>query len=485
VDWLNIIFTAVYALLVVSALGSVLFDNREPHRTIAWLLVIVAVPVLGLVLYAFFGQNLRRAYKARHRKAISESVRWLQENEDVRGRLLRTDLSQFPQRYDSLRLFLKKTCQAAAFRSPEPQIFSDGTDFLDALISDINAAQHHVHVEFFIFDDDGAGNRLAQALAQAAQRGVQTRLIYDDVGCWSVPRRVFRRLSEQGVEVQAYSRVHFRWMTHRVNYRNHRKLCIIDGQTGYIGGMNIADRYLHGQPRGTNWRDLMLRITGEAVYGMQTIFLYDWGTCTKKPLIHPDFYPEIASASAEQTAAMPFYQMASTEPFGNCHNMLLAYNHLIENARERILIQTPYFMPSASLIEALQTAAMRGVHVQIMVPERMGSFWMTRANQSYYQDLLDFGAELYAYTLGMLHAKLLVIDDDFASVGSVNIDHRSLEDTFEDSAFIYSAPVAAELAARFAAEKKNCRYIDLQSWNQRTRRRRFVESLMRIFTPLL
>jgi len=485
-DTLSAILSCLYLMLVISALGSVLFDNRDPHRTIAWLLVIVGVPFGGLILYYFFGQNLRREYKARHKKALDEFSLWLQKHDDIKQRLIDIDNNDFPQRYESLRTFQQNTCQALTFKGKNTIFFNNAADFIESLIKDIQAAKSHVHLEFFIFEDDCVGQQVADALSQAAKRGVQTRLIYDDVGCWKVPRVFFKNMEDNGVKVEAYSKVHFRWVTHRVNYRNHRKICVIDGNTAYLGGMNIAKRYVYGEREGRNWKDLMMRMEGTAVNGAQSIFLYDWLVCSGEWMADISlFSPLKENEIAETKNENAFIQVVTTEPFGSCHNILMGYNHLIENARQRILIQTPYFMPSASLLAALQTAARRGVDVEVMVPDNLDSFWMTHANHSYYYDVLSAGVNIFTYMPGMLHSKMLLIDDDFVSVGSVNIDYRSLEETFEDSAFIYDKKINEQLANMFMQEKINCKQIDYAKWKKRSFIHRTAEALMRIFTPLL
>jgi len=466
---LSHILLAVYALLIVAALLNVLTDNREPDKTIAWLLVLLGLPVAGFILYLFFGKNLKQEYRSRKRNAKRIS-------RQVFSRFIRKDIDHYPPRYESLMLSQKKACYALPYLARDIRLIQRGADYFQTLEDDIDQARHHVHIESFIFENDQAGQRIAQALARAAQRGVEVRLIYDDVGCWTVPRRFFRAMRQRGIQAEPFERVRFRMLTHRVNYRNHRKIAVIDGRIAYAGGMNIADRY--ADPA---WRDQQVRLQGSAVYGLQQIFLSDWFLCTSQDLADSPYYPDLPAAGQPEALA----QIVSTEPFGTCHNLLMAYTHLIENARQRILIQTPYFMPTETIRDAIRNAALRGVKVQIMVPAKPGGRWMTRANESYFQSVLEMGAEILAYNPGMLHAKTLVIDDDFAAVGSVNIDYRSLLDTFEDSAFFYDADVNARLAALFAADKPQCTLVDLDTWKRRSTLRKLSESFIRIFTPLM
>jgi len=461
-----------YVFLVANAMGAVMLDNRQPVKTIAWLLVILLIPVVGLLLYYFFGQDIRHEVLL-NKKSIDLLT------QKVMGHYIRQDRYEVPQQLKSLLLLMKRISYSLPFGGNDAQFYTCGSDFLIQLLKDIDGAQHHVHLEFFIVENDAVGNLLSDALLDAVKRGVIVRMIYDDVGCWSVPRHFFKKLRNGGVAVHAFLPVHFRWLSHRVNYRNHRKIVVIDGKIGYIGGMNIAMRYLRGE-HGRVWSDLQMRVCGGAVYGLQQLFLSDWYYVSEQLINDMKYYPAMTSP-AGRGALM---QITMSVPFGRWPNFQMAYNLIIQMAQKQILIQTPYFMPTETILESLQTAALRGVHVEIMVPLKPGGFWMTWANEAYYGDVLKAGVQIYAYRPGMLHAKMMVIDDLFCSVGSVNLDFRSLNDTFEDSAFIYDTDIAKDMKKLFNKAKKDCKLIDLDLWNGRNCRRRVLESFVKIFSPL-
>ena len=466
------IVVAFYVFLVLSAMGAVMLDNRQPVKTIAWLLVLLLIPIVGLVLYYFFGQNIRREFvmSKRNIELLTQKVVSYYVNQEQYS---------VPERFQSVMLMMKKISFALPFGGNVAKFYTRGASFLSDLLSDIAHAQQHVHVEFYIMEDDELGGAVATALKEAVARGVSVKLIYDDVGCWSVARRFFREMREAGIDVQPFQPVHFRRLSHRVNYRNHRKIVIVDGRVGYTGGMNLASRYIHGE-HGGDWRDLHFRVEGAAVYGLQQLFLADWFYASQELINDMNYYPKL-SQLANGGALM---QIVMSAPLGQWNNIQMAYNHLIQSAREYILIQTPYFMPTETLLEALQTAALRGVKVQVMVPLKPGGFWMTWANESFYGDVLKAGGEIYAYRPGMLHAKALVIDGVFCSVGSANMDFRSLNDTFEGTAFFYDEKIAEEVKALYNEAKKACMRVDLHMWNHRNRRRRLLESFVRIFSPL-
>ena len=472
VIYLNVVLLVLYFFLVISAFLAVMLDNRQPIKTIAWILFLFLVPVVGLLFYYFFGQNIRR-----ERRFNKKSFGELTHKPLVQ--FVRQSTIDYPEKYVSLIRFFKMNSIALPFSGNAADFYTEGRDFVDSLVKDISQARHHVHLEFYIIEDDGVGRRITEALAEAVERGVQVRFLYDDVGCCTVKKRFFRHMENQGIQVAAFGPVHFRRLSHRVNYRNHRKLTVIDGCIGYIGGMNLADRYVYGE-RGGNWRDLHMRITGAAVYGIQQLFIADWYHAAEEMISSAEFFPETIPMA--QPGAL--VQIVSTAPFGKWPTIMMGFDRVIQNARKYIFIQTPYFMPTETVLESLQTAALSGVKVQIMVPLKPGGFWMTWANESYYGDVLKAGAEVFAYKPGMLHAKAMIVDDDFCSVGSANLDFRSLGQTFEDSAFIYDTEMTQRVKQLFIDARQDCMKIDLDMWNGRNLRRRILESFVRIFSPL-
>ena len=466
------VILAFYAFLVLNSMGAVMLDNRQPVKTIAWILVILLIPVIGLLFYYFFGQNIRReiifnkkSLDLLMQKKVLKYVCPLPDN--------------MPQRFRSVVELMRRICYAEPFSGNNTRFYTDGNDFILNLLNDIGRARHHVHLEFFIINDDPVGRLVADALIDAARRGIVVRFLYDDVGCWSVRRHFFARLRCGGVQVQPFQPVHFRRLSHRVNYRNHRKIVVVDGCVGYIGGMNIALRYLRGE-NGGKWQDLHSRLKGTVVYSLQQIFFSDWYYASREMITGHEYYPPLKSLHVSGA----FVQIVISAPLGQWASIRMAYNNIIQNAQNYILVQTPYFMPTETILESLQTAALRGVRVEIMVPYKPGGFWMTWANESYYGDVLKAGIQVLAYQPGMLHAKTLIVDDCFCSVGSANMDFRSLNDTFEDSAFFYDKEVTLQVKSLYEQARRDCEPITLEMWNGRNRRRRLLESFVRIFSPL-
>jgi len=467
-----IVVLCVYLVLIVNAILAVMLSGGQPSRTIAWILFLFMFPVAGLLFYYLLGQNIRgkRFYNRRKIKRIVEKSNYV-------GVLPHCSIPGIVPHIASLIHFFKSGCESHLLEGNNLRYFTWGKDFFDHMLKDISEAQHHVHLEFFIIEDDTVGKQLRQALVAAAERGVNVRLIYDEIGCWAISQHYFSTMRQAGVEVAAFMPIYFKYLSHRVNYRNHRKLVVIDGRIGYLGGMNIAERYVPNNP--DEWLDMHVRMEGFAVYGMQYLFLEDWYVATEQTVSDTSFYPHDAGAKHGKAV-----QVIGTTPFDDWAIMQMGYNRLFQNARSNICIQTPYFMPPASVLEALQTATMCGVKVSIMVPAVPDSVWMKRMNESYYGDILKAGVELYLYEPGMLHAKTMMVDDCILSVGSINLDFRSLGQTFEDTAIIYDAEETLRVKALFDAAKENCRHLTMAEWKKRPLKRRLIESLMRIFSPL-
>lgn len=461
----------LYMLLVVATIVVVVTDNRNPVKTLAWLLVLIFVPLAGLVLFFFFGRTNRKE------KLISN-----------RGlnRLMRRPMEDFqkqeslqPQVADDRKMkFFENINRALPFEGNEVRAMTNGTDFFISLLRDIYTADDHIHLEFFKFEDDPAGRLLRDALFDAAARGVRVRVIYDDVGCWQVRSSFFEEMLERGIEVRGFLKVRFPLFTSKVNYRNHRKIVVIDGKTGYTGGMNIAVRYLRGVDWG-RWRDTMIRLKGRAVYGLQTVFLTDWYAMDRALYDSPEYFPSTGSPGNA------LVQIVTSSPIGDSRDYMQGLLLAITNAKDYFYIQTPYFLPADPIRLALKTIAMAGVDVRIMIPEKADTILTHYASCSFLDDMMSSGVNFYFYSEGFIHAKMVVSDDNFAVIGSTNIDFRSLEHNFEVNAVMYDKESALMCRDIFQRDMKSCRAADILQWKERPRTRKIAESLMRLLSPLL
>lgn len=472
--WSLLIF---YGVVLLGTILVVILDNRQPVKTVAWILVLVSLPFLGLILFYFFGQNIRKE------RLISRKNVQLLTRKSLTGYFTQPPYRVAPE-YVRLVHFFEKQNLSLPFGNNELAFYNEGADFLHSLLHEIAQARHHVHLETYIFEDDEVGCLVRDALVAKAVEGVEVRLMYDDVGCWAVKQRFFDDMARKGVRVQGFMPVRFPRFTHKVNYRNHRKVCIIDGKVGFVGGMNLADRYM-GKALGDQaklWRDMHLCIRGGAVYGLQRSFLTDWFFMTQILITDARYYPPVETIFHDSEAVV---QIVTSDPVANWPEIMYGFTWIIQNAKRYVYIQSPYFMPTEQVLTALQTAAMSGVDVRLMVPERPDSRWLRWANESYFAEVLEAGVKVYCFQPGFLHSKCLVVDDMLTTVGSTNMDFRSFENNFEMNAFIYDEAAALKVRKLFEADLKCCTQLDLDKWHQRSYMRRLRESFVRIFSPLL
>lgn len=462
----------MYMMVAVVTAFSVVLNNRVPVKTLAWVLVILGVPFLGLLIFYVFGRDNRRRHLINKRSLTQIQKRCF----PVYNRRYIADC--IPERYVSLVRFFENVADSYPTVNNSIEILADGTSFFTRLIREIYAAKEHIHVQFYIFMDDAMGHLLRDVLMDKAREGVEVRLLYDDVGCWRVDKDFFEEMRCAGMYVQAFLKERFPMLSSSLNYRNHRKIVIVDGKTAFIGGMNVADRYVTGGSWG-GWRDIMLCVHGEAVYGIQVSFLVDWYFADRSLVSGTRYFPKM------EVAPGPMMQIVVSNPIGTWREMLQGVGHLISNCKEYLYIQTPYFMPSDFVLTAILNLALAGVDVRIMVPERSDSGITELASRSFLGDVMYAGVKVYLYRGGFLHSKMLVCDDMLASVGSANIDFRSFECNFEINAFVYDEGIAGQLRSVFLEDTHSCRLFTYKEYRGRSLWQRFKESLARLFSPVL
>lgn len=460
-----------YFLVVCCTIIVVLLENRQPVKTIAWILVLVALPVVGLLLFYFFGQDIRKE------RYISRKNIALLSRKSLTGYYSQSPC-RLPSPYVRLIRFFERQNKSLPFSCDELVFYTEGTAFIEALLAEMKQARHHIHLEVYIFENDEVGRRVRDVLVEKAQAGVEVRLLYDDVGCLAVKQRFFDDMARYGVRVEGFMPVRFPRFTHKVNYRNHRKICVVDGRVGFVGGMNIADRYVGKQGL---WRDTHLRISG-AVYGLQRTFLMDWFFVSGNLITDGRYYPSLAP---EPQGGGTLLQIVTSDPVAKWPDIMYGFTWIIQNAQRYVYIQSPYFMPTEPILVALQTAAVSGVDVRLMVPERPDTRWLRWANESYFSEILRAGVKVFRYRPGFLHSKCLIVDDALVSIGSSNMDFRSFESNFEVNAFVYDAKVACRARAFFEEDLLQCSQLVYSEWKKRGYLRRLRESFIRIFSPLL
>ncbi len=478
--WFRTALTVVYVLMVVSIIVTIIREKRDPVKSLAWIAAIALVPVLGLAVYVLFGRNWRKRKMFSRKEILDE--KWVETvYEQQFSRLSDPGLVATPEienHRGTIRLMLGNSRALLSVHN-RVKVLQNGKATFASLYEALKGAARSIHLEYYIFENDRIGRQVEKILAKKAREGVEVRLIYDGVGTLWTEGSIFRRLRRAGVQVECFMPVVFPWLTSRVNYRNHRKIAVIDGKVAYTGGINIAERYLVGTRLG-RWRDIHLRIEGEAVRMLQSVFITDWHFVRPGERLSADAY--LLDTDIEEICPV---QIAVSGPDSDWAAIMQAFFSAIMKAREKIFISTPYFTPNAALLTALKVAALSGIDVRLLIPGRSDSkmaYWATR---SYVQELLEAGIKVYMYRGGFNHSKLIIIDGEFSSVGSANMDTRSLEDNFELSALIYDRGVAAGLEAGFEADLRSSRRVTLTEWEKRSDWNGALESLARLLSPLL
>ena len=464
-------FNVLYFVIIIGTIFIVILDNRNPVKTMAWVLVLFFLPIVGLVFYFFFGRSTRKE-KLISKKGFT--------------RLIKRPMAEYqaqkafkcPDEQYQLMRFFRKVNNALPFEGNATEVFTDGYSMLYSLMKEISKAKHHIHLQFYIFEDDPAGRLLRDVLIDKARQGVEVRLLYDDVGCWKVPHAFFDEMRGAGIEARSFLKVRFPLFTSKVNYRNHRKIVVIDGRVAYTGGMNIALRYMKGFPWGI-WRDTHIKIKGKAVYGLQTAFLTDWYVVDRTLITSSRYFPEVG------IFGKALIQIVTSDPVGEWRDIMQGLLIAISSSRKYFYIQTPYLLPTEPILMALKTAALAGVDVRIMIPARADT-WITHLGSlSYLDDIMRAGVRIYLYQKGFLHSKLMVSDDTLSTVGSTNMDFRSFEHNFEVNAFMYDPASALMLKGIFLQDQKDAILLQRKTWIKRPWYQKAQESIVRLLAPLL
>ena len=482
-SWLQIgiyVLIALYVFTVASVVFNVILENRNPVRTLAWIIVLVTVPLIGFLFYLYFGVNYRKI-KMFSMKGLGD-MKWLQYMSEDQKQWIKK--SEFLQKKESaevrkLMTLLLNNSKALLTRFNRIQVLRNGEETFQALFQALEDARKFIHLEYYIIAEGRLTARLKDILLRKAREGVEIRIIYDDVGSWSLSKEFIREVRKAGIQIYPFLPVRFHF-ANKANYRNHRKIAVIDGKTGFVGGLNIADRYVDGLPHIGIWRDTHLKVEGEAVTSLQVVFLIDWYFVRQELLLNKNEYlPYIQSDSHV------LVQTVASGPDSDWASIQQTYFTLINMAKRYVFISTPYFMPGETTLNSLKTAAMSGVDVRLLLPHKSDSrltHWCTR---SYVQELLEAGVKIYWYRKGINHSKVIIVDGQVASVGTANMDLRSFEQNFEVSLIIYDREVVKELATDFIKDLQDSTNEVIQKWKFRSKKEQLYESVARLFAPLL
>jgi len=467
-------------LNITLGISIVFLERKDPPSTWAWLMVLMFIPIAGFFLYLIFGKpisgNRIFTWDKKSRIEVKTTVQsQLRAIEEERLEFKDEEIKNYA---DLVYLHLRND-DAIFTDDNQIDIFTDGAEKFNALIQDIEKAKDHIHLLYYILKHDGLGQKIADVLIKKANEGIQVRVLYDALGSRTIKKSYVRRLKNAGIQVKAFFPSKIAKINFKINYRNHRKLAIIDGKIGYIGGFNIGDEYLGKSKKFGYWRDTHLRVVGHAVQSMQSRFVLDWNQASRNHILHEERY--YAAVSAGDVGL----QIVSSGPDTEWEQIKNGYIKMILSAKKYIYIQTPYFIPDESLRDALRIAALSGVDVKIMIPNKPDHpfvYWATLSNSG---DLLNAGAEIFIYQNGFLHAKTIVVDGKIASVGTANIDVRSFRLNFEVNAFIYDEETTMRLVKAFQDDIMLSTQMTKKLYEKRSIGIRFKESISRLISPVL
>ena len=477
---LSDIYILILIINFLFAISIIFIERKKPSSALLWVAVLIFIPLFGFLAYLIFGQTI---YKERIFKIKEKDDRMIEETISEQMKII--DSKKIPLEdktgdYAGMVKMLLATTYAIISNDNEVEIYTEGQKKFEALLEAINSAEETINLQYYIIRNDEASKRIVSALTEKAREGVKVRVLGDAVGCHHLTRNFFSELKAAGGESAYFFRSKYLHINMRINYRNHRKIVIIDGKTGFIGGFNIGEEDLGKGPLGY-WRDTHLKITGSAVHSLQARFFLDWNYAAEQDT---DFFSQLyfPDINREKGAVM---QIVSSGPDSRGESIKKGYIKLVNNARESIYIQTPYFIPDQSILDALKIAAESGIDVRIMYPCKPDHPFVYWAGFSYLWELMESGVRVFTYDRGFIHAKTIVVDGVASSVGSANWDIRSFSLNFEANAFMYDKKISTKLKEIFEEDLEYCTEKTLADYNKRTRTIRFKESVSRLLSGIL
>lgn len=489
---INVTINIIWGITILTIIFVLIMENRSPSKTLSWILILFFLPVIGFILYLVFGRNFRKKHiYARKEHNDYEKLQkmdsvHLEQESPVENHskdslspsgIIRNEEKPIISLISKL---LENNNKAFLTHRNRIEIYSDGEQAFQALLAAVKEARESIHLQFFVFKGDGTGRILGDTLIKKAKEGIEVRLLYDAVGSWNIGKRFVKSLQEHGVRAACFSPVDFPFISSKMNYRNHRKIAVIDGKFGFLGGVNIADRYRHKDSYYGFWRDTHLKIEGEAVHSLQALFVNDWTFSTKESLmLAAKYFP------AHQITEINPLQVISSGPDSDWESIMQGYFAMITLAVESINIVTPYLVLNESMLTAVKVSALSGVTVRLIMPSKPDHHLVYWASRSYYQELMEAGVKIYEYQKGFIHSKFITVDGLLSSIGSANMDIRSFTQNLEINAFLFSEEITAQLNEIFEEDLQNSKEITPDFYSKRSYTVRIKESFTRLFSPVL
>lgn len=448
-----------------------MLENRNPIKSIAWIITIISLPVVGLILYALFGRDFRKGNTVKKaNKAYAEALKGLDEKFDQGNPV---------EGYENLSQLIYNLCNEKLYSNTYIKPFTDGASLYESIFADIESAKETIFAEYYIIENDKISDRFIDTLIKKANEGVKVKIVVDAVGSWKVKNKTKQRLADAGIEYHEFLPVSLPFFGRKINYRNHRKILLIDNEIGYIGGMNVADRYIEGKKSIGKWRDTHIKVIGDGIQGLAKVFRRDYHFVSR----------QLTSISTKTPSKVDGFtpcnmQTVFSGPDMEYRAIMQTYLRIIMQSKKYVYIESPYFMPNEAVRSALVTAAKSGVEIKIIIPLFSDDRIVLMSTYSYVKDLASAGIHFYFYKAGFIHSKLIVSDDKIVSLGSANMDFRSLEHNFETNVILYGDETASIFHNIFERDMADSESFDMKRWKSRPFSMRIKESIARLFSPV-
>ncbi|MBP3950181.1 cardiolipin synthase [Bacillus suaedae] len=466
----------IYGLIILSIIYVLILENRSPYRTLLWVYALMFLPVIGYMFFLYSGQLEVRGHLYR------------QKREQARE-LLNTSLSfrsssywdQLDEREQCLSQLIKTFGDNPISFHSTTDVLKNGEETFSAIKEAIQKAESYIHLEYFTFESDEIGQEMIDLLCEKAGHSVEVRLIYDSFGSSSLSKKAIKQMKDAGIAVASFEPVQAGFLTQKLNFRNHRKIIVVDGDVGFVGGLNIGDEYLGRDPNIGFWRDTHLVLKGEVVKTLQKTFLLDWSYTADEKLVDSRYFE--SKKLEDSPGGVQILASGPDSPVEGIMGDL--YYELIASAKKSVFIATPYFIPNKALRTALSMAGKKGIDVKIITPEINDSFLTKHATRSYFTEMLDYDIEIYLYQKGFLHEKMIMIDEEYGSIGTANFDLRSLHLNFEINAFLFETESVKDLVKHYREDLLDSQKVERETYEQRGILARTKESFARLFSPIL
>ncbi|WP_420490525.1 cardiolipin synthase [Neobacillus niacini] len=472
-------FLSLLITLSVIFIGFVIFlENRHPTQTITWLVVLGGFPLVGFFFYLLFGRNYRKEKMYRKKYFLDKQAFLTVEGEnDPRSE---EKLSLMGEHQARLFTLAQKLGNSPISFDTSTKVLTNGEETFHHILEQLNRARHHIHMEYYIVRDDAIGQEIKKILIEKAAQGVIVRFLYDAVGSWKLSRKYINDLRNAGIETVCFGPVKLPFLNNKFNFRNHRKIIVVDGMIGFVGGLNIGDEYLGRNENFGYWRDTHLMLRGEAVRSLQLIFLQDWYYMTNHSFLTAEYLsPQIDEKNHGGV------QLIAGGPDNEWSVIKNIFFSMITSAKESVWIASPYFIPDEDIFSAIKVAALSGVDVRLLVPNRPDKRIVFHASRSYFPELLEAGVKIYQYERGFMHSKIVIVDHELASIGTSNMDMRSFHLNFEVNAFLFRTKSTQKLVAEYINDLEYAKQLELTLFQKRHFGIRLLESTARLLSPLL